>query len=377
LRPDLEQYYLIDQYLENKLKGAELTAFEEQLQNNASFAEEVAEQRMLNNLILEAELKSVRSQIAQDLASIQSPSFFRMHWQWIGMGLLSLSAILYFIIPSADSTNKTIIKQSPVYSSENKNTPSIEVAEKSAKIPSTHNIEKNTAAITAGSATDVHAAEVSAGTNNNLQSVKNTEIITSTTITPPANTNVIPLIETKPAEVVKTIDCSVTKISFSVTTETSCHHSETGSIYIDNLSGGIAPYSFTLNNKKIKEKNISNLGAGTYEVKISDRNGCSAEHTAIISEKNCTPAIQQGLKFNINPAIGETCNIPFDADKKGNITIYNRSGKIIYRVTNPSTDSVEWTGTDGYGALAEAGLYVYLIEYTDGTKVTGEVNIIR
>lgn len=154
-------------------------------------------------------------------------------------------------------------------------------------------------------------------------------------------------------------------------------HTETGSIHIDKISGGVAPYSFTLNNKKNKEKNISELAAGTYEIKIVDKNGCSTVQRVTVLEKNCVSTIQQGSKFNINPSIGETCSIPFNTDKKGNLTIYNRNGKIIHRETNPEKDYIEWNGTDGYGALVESGLYVYVIDYMDGTKVTGEVNIIR
>lgn len=376
MRPDLEQYYLIDQYFDNKLKGEELTAFEEQLQNNTSFAEEVAEQRMLNNLILEAELKDVRNQITQDLANIQNPSFFRMNWQWIGIGLLSLLTALYFIIPSADNTNQVIVQQSSVPAIENENKSTTEVPKEKEHTKRTSGTEKNIQTKQSVPATEVSAHKITAATTNTIQPAKNTEALTPITNTS-TNVNNTPAIETKASETAKTIDCSLTKIAFSVSTETACINSETGSIHIDKVSGGIAPYAYTVNNKKTKEKSISDLPAGTYTVKISDRNGCSTERIATVLEKNCTPAIQQGLKFNINPTIGETCSIPFDTDKKGNVTIYNRSGKIIHHDTNPSSDYVEWAGTDGYGALADAGLYVYLIEYTDGTKVTGEVNIIR
>jgi hypothetical protein len=376
LRPDLEQYYLIDQYLDNKLKGEELTAFENQLMQDSSFAKEVEEQRMLNNFILEAELKDVRIQIEKDLLNIQKPSFFRMHWKWIGAGLLSISSILYFAV-----SNNEDVKQSnhvsSVHSIENKKQPVIDVIEKTNKpTPAVDNTRQTVQETKTVSGTGVNkSTDVVAEIKNN-SSFNTNEAITPT-VTIPENTNPAPKIETKPTEVTKTIDCSLTKISFSVTTETSCENTETGAIHIDRISGGIAPYSYTVNNKKVKEKNLFELAAGTYEVKISDKNGCSSEHKTTISEKNCTPSIQQGMKFNINPTIGETCSIPFNTDKKGNITIYNRGGKIIYKATDPSSDYIEWNGADGYGALAEAGLYVYIIEYTDGTKVTGEVNIIR
>ncbi|WP_018343843.1 SprB repeat-containing protein [Cytophaga aurantiaca] len=378
MRTDLEQYYLIDQYLENKLKGDELSAFENQLMQDETFAQEVAEQRMLNGFILEAELKNVRTQIEKDLSNIQNPSFFRMNWKWIGVGLVSLSAILYYVLPDKDVVNPSI-QESTVHSNENKTQPVIAASgevDKAIHQTQSNNTNQNSQTPNAISATEVSKTKDVITATDNIQATEHKEVIIPT-VSELINTNHTSLIETKPTEVSKTIDCSVIKISASITTGTSCSNTETGSIHIDKISGGIAPYVFTLNNKKIKEKNISDLGAGTYEVKVSDKNGCSTEYIATVLEKNCTPSLQQGVKFNINPTIGETCSIPFDADKKGNVTIYSRSGKIIYRASNPSADHVEWSGTDGYGVLAEAGLYVYIIEYTDGTKVTGEVNIIR
>lgn len=372
MRPDLEQYYLIDQYLENKLTGEDLITFENQLGQDETFAQEVAEQRMLNGFILEAELKDVRIQMEKDLANIHKPSFFRTHWKWIGVGLLSISSILYVSLSSKEEI-VSAVQESSVQSINNNTQPVLKATE---QVTATNNIQEKRQTTTTVSETQVSQPNAIVTTTNNTAPITQTEVLTPT-VTTPVTTTHTPAIETQSAEVAKTIDCSLTKISFSVTTETACSNTETGSIHIDKISGGVAPYSFTLNNKKIKEKNISELAAGTYEIKISDKNGCSTEHKATVLEKNCTANIQQGAKFNINPTIGETCSIPFNTDKKGNLTIYNRSGKIIHRETNPSTDYVDWNGTDGYGALAEAGLYVYIIEYTDGTKVTGEVNIIR
>ena len=341
-----------------------------------SFAKEVEEQRMLNNFILEAELKEVRIQMGKDLANIHKPTFFRMNWKWIGVGLFSISSIVYYGMSTKENANLSV-QQSTIHSIENKKQHVIETAEKIVKpTHAPNNSKQNVEATNTLSGKEVSKPKDAAATINNVLSTENKEMVAPTARIS-TNTNNTPKIETKPTEVFKAIDCSLTKITFSIATETSCENIETGSIHIEKISGGVAPYSFTLNNKKTKEKNIFELGAGTYEVKIYDKNGCNSEHKVTVLEKNCTPSIQQGAKFNINPTIGETCNIPFNTDKKGNLTIYNRSGKIIYRVTNPSSDYIEWNGTDGYGAVSDAGLYVYIIEYTDETKVTGEVNIIR
>ncbi len=367
MRPDLEQYYLIDQYLENKLKGEELAAFENQLIQNESFANEVQEQRMLNDLILEAELKDVRSQIEKDLFNIQNPSFFRMHWQWISAGVLCLFGALFFIIPGKKNPAPAI--QQPVAIMEQKNNAVIQPAENSVQQTEKPLSEKRVVKTDAGTALN---RTISADT---AQAVS--DLVSVTPAIVPVITKTEPHTETKLSEENKKTDCSSTKITFAFTTETSCMQTETGAIHIDNITGGHAPYTFTVNNKKIKEKNLTALGAGLYDIKIADKNGCYAEQKATILEKNCVQNIQQGAKFNINPAIGETCAIPFDTDKKGSVTVYNRSGKIVYRSVNPSGEYVEWNGSDGYGSLAEAGLYVYIIDYSDGTKVSGEVNIIR
>jgi hypothetical protein len=373
LRPDLEHYYLIDQYLENKLSGKELIAFENQLVQDKMLAIKIEEQRMLNNLILEAELKSVRTQIEKDLSAMQNPSFFRMYWKWIGAGLLSISAILYFTLPNSTDHANLLVQEPSVHAVENKNHSEIKAEDKTEKSAHTSQPVKATNATSKNATSKLNDAVVESEENS---SINNAEVIVPT-VSSFTNTSLTSGIETKPTEVTKTIDCSLTKITFSVATETACENTETGSIHIEKIAGGIAPYSYTINNKRIKERNTFELAAGRYEVKVSDKNGCSSEHNVTVLEKNCTPAIQQGMKFNINPTIGETCSIPFNTDKKGNVTIYNRGGKIIYRAANPSSDYIEWNGTDGYGGLAEAGLYVYIIEYTDGTKVTGEVNIIR
>ncbi len=367
MRPELEQYYLIDRYLENKLTGEELISFENQLSQDAQFLKRVEEQRMINDFILEAELKSVRAQIEADLAGMQNPSFFRMHWKWITAGTFLIAGILYFSLlnkKSISPSQEAHLHQS-IRSSQSTSLKPIRDADKTEEFTP---VEKVTIHKTNNSSIN-HA-----GIPDEIRTSADS-ILNSTVIEPVISRETAANPDAKKEHTIH--DCSLTEISCSMTTETSCSNSRTGSISIEKISGGLEPYSLTLNNKKIKAKNISELGAGIYTLKITDKNGCYKEYQTIVSEKNCISAIQQGSKFNINPAIGETCSIPFDSNKRGNVIIYNRSGKIIYRDTNPDKDYAEWNGTDGYGALAEPGLYVYIIEYEDGTKITGEVNIMR
>lgn len=367
MRPDLDAYYLIDQYLENKLQGEELHAFEKRIGLDDSFAMQVKEQQLVNTFILEAELKIVRLQIEKDLNQLNTPSFFRMHWKWIGVSTLGLLAILFYTFNIGDENKKTtgtieqkLVMPTNLEHSDNTISTNVKISKNtSGEIKLSNTIpqpaEKNT-----DSVQQIALDEVPVQQNSNL--LHSTE-----TFSPDVKED----IETKK------IDCSTVKISFTLEPQPTCKDEEEGSISIENLTGGIAPYTILVDNKKYKERKINALGAGTYEIKITDKNGCKNDLKTIIKEKNCAVAVPKQTKFNINPTIGEVCSIPINPNKTGNLTIYNRSGKIIFRVTNNSNESIEWDGTDGYGSLVEQGLYVYIIEYSDGAKDSGEVNIVR
>jgi len=371
LRPDLDEYYLIDQYLDNKLQGEELHAFEKRMSIDNSFANQVQEQKMLNNFILEAELKSVRLQIEKDLLKLNSPSFFRTYWKWIGLSTLGILGLFFYTF------NNTGTKKS-VVTAEQKS----DLTEQSNDLTAVS--EANIATIQNSKA--VHKTEItSTETLIGPATQKNDTLHRIETIEAPAqqknnivNTVETMSIDTKQTTEIKKIDCSTVKISFSLKSQATCKDEEEGSISIENINGGTAPYTFLLGSKKIKERKISELGEGIYAITITDKNGCSSEQKTTVFEKNCAlPVHQQTTKFNINPTIGEVCKIPFNPNKTGNLSVYNRSGKTVFKVMNNTDESVEWAGTDGYGSLVEQGLYVYIIEYTDGTKESGEVNIVR
>lgn len=370
MRPDLEQYYLIDQYLENKLQGEELAAFENQMKADLSFANQVQEQQMLNSFILEAELKDMRMQMEKDLLHLNKPSFFRTYWKWIGLSTVSVLGLLFYTFNSTNKEQVTI-------ATEQKN----HVEQRSTSTPTDGQVrirtkgeaKKNNTILTSTNSTEQAARETIEVTVQQ-QAIVETPIQQHNTTTNPVET---PSIEVKESVDTKKVDCSTVQISFTLKPQATCQDEQEGIIDIESIHGGVAPYTYLVDNKKVRERKIMNLGAGTYAIKIADKNGCTSEQKTIVSEKNCIVAIQQQNKFNVNPSIGEACQIPFNSNKTGNLTVYNRAGKTIYRVTNNSNDIIEWNGTDGYGSLVEQGLYVYIIEYTDGTKESGEVNIVR
>ncbi|MGN6645240.1 MAG: gliding motility-associated C-terminal domain-containing protein [Cytophaga sp.] len=373
MRPDLERYYLIDQYLEKKLQGEQLRAFEDQMKSDPGFAEQVFEQQALNDLILEAELSDVRAQLERDLASLNKPSFFKTYWKWIGLGSLFVAGTLIYTLNQENAA--TIIIEGKSASKETK-TESASLELKSNTISNTVNtssVKKKIPAIDS----KVSNRTAVKNTTEQVQAQQSIELpVQQTSIIDQSVTEVAPT-ETKGTEE-KKHDCNTVKILFTLKAQPTCENEQDGAISIENISGGAVPLTIFINDRKIKDRKITDLNSGTYEIKITDKNGCSHEQKILITEKNCSqPAEQRLTKFNINPTIGEVCKIPSNPSKKANLTIYNRSGKVIYHLSNHSDEYIEWNGTDGYGALVDQGLYVYIIDYSDGTKESGEVNIIR
>ncbi len=364
MRPDLEQYYLIDRYLANELNADELLAFELRMNKDTSFANAVSEQKILNNIILEAELKSVREQILHDLPKISGTSFFEKSWKWFGLSALIIVGIAYYAIPSKEPVAIEIEKI---------------IAESNEPVVTTKTDKKRIQEIY----TD---KTIKTNTSKNIDTVSVSGTISKTNILQTDTTSTIHISAEKISQIVqpttqqnqsadvKKSDCSATPIAFNVQTQATCSGEEEGTITIDGINGGSKPYRYTLNGSTSVQSYYTNLVSGEYTIKITDKNGCSAEKNITIKEKNC---IRQTTKFNINPSIGEVCSIPFAKNKTGNLTVYSRSGMIIYKITNYSDDKIEWNGTDGHGALADPGHYIYIIEYTDGVKESGEVNISR
>ena len=87
----------------------------------------------------------------------------------------------------------------------------------------------------------------------------------------------------------------------------SCHGDQDGSIFIEQVFGGTAPYLFSLNNASFTSTNIfSNLPSGSYEITLEDANGCQWNTTILIQE----PApIDLNLGPDIELELGENANV--------------------------------------------------------------------
>lgn len=74
-----------------------------------------------------------------------------------------------------------------------------------------------------------------------------------------------------------------------------CHGGQTGSITL-SVSGGTPSYSYTWTNSPATTASLSNVGAGTYQVTVSDIAGCSSTHSVTLTEP--TPIAITGTSTN-------------------------------------------------------------------------------
>ncbi|WP_425386839.1 gliding motility-associated C-terminal domain-containing protein [Cytophaga aurantiaca] len=167
--------------------------------------------------------------------------------------------------------------------------------------------------------------------------------------------------------------CLTTQISADISSKPTCTNESTGSILIPQVRGGATPYTLSLDHTAAKalKESYSYLSAGTHTILITDKNGCSKEFHVSITEKNC-----KKTSYVFAPEKGETWKISGNDNADYTITILNMAGTQVYK-SQIMSGEFEWQGIGQHGEYLSAGLYIYLIEYTNGQKENGQVTIVR
>lgn len=135
--------------------------------------------------------------------------------------------------------------------------------------------------------------------------------------------NIMPVIVTKSTVLLTEVTASHIDVT--------CFGQSTGSITINNASGGVAPYTYSWKKNNAiytgTSQTLTDLGAGTYEATATDANGCSGSATIIILEPNAALALAVSSKTDVS-CYGEST---------GTITagaVTNAVGALIYSWKN-------------------------------------------
>lgn len=129
-------------------------------------------------------------------------------------------------------------------------------------------------------------------------------------------------------------------LNANVTQPDACNPSDNGMIDLI-VSGGTAPYSYqwTKNNITLSSsEDVSNIGAGTYVVKVTDANNCALKTATYTIIKPTALAIK---------LLSQTTQLCFGSDG-GSIAINANGGTPIILSSGVSDYNYAWTGPNGF-----------------------------
>ena len=110
-----------------------------------------------------------------------------------------------------------------------------------------------------------------------------------------------------------------------------CYDESDGALLVENVSGGIEPYLFSLNGEPFSEvPDLTGLAAATYNLVIEDANGCQSEINFDITQPQETLAVLTATLDNEDPptiTLGES----FDME-------------LLLNIPEEEINSITWTG---------------------------------
>lgn len=399
MREELEILYAIDQYLRGELHGEKLLAFEERLKANPSLLNEIELQKSVNLLVHGVAYQEIRKKIRTDLKEIDYKRKIRNRFIGAFSFLIILLAGYYVVFKNpgikVTSLNKLPVSKDTLYNNLKGYDlkPKLEIEPDSIKKLKSHDNS-----VTFSSKPDIKntktnstsSAEILNTKSNDLEKVKPKNILTDKKENPKIindqalvmDSNITPA-KINPSELKQhdkvrtlseTVNCHDIFIAARPKVEATCSDVSEGKIlFTDKISGGNSPYQISFNNdiNFTDKTEFDSLGRGVYLFYIKDFNGCTSKMEVSVGEKKCIPN-----KFIINTTIGESWIV-----SEGNISyilkIYNKSGREILKKSSKEMPANEWRGEDNYGNILDSGLYIYIIEYSNGKIENGQISIVR
>lgn len=376
MKPEYEKYHLIDRYLRGELSREETAAFEKQMAD-PEFSAEVALQKGVNEMISANAFHHLRQQMNEDLTRLKHYNFREI---WIGgLILILISSISVVVL----YTKKSLHLPAPLENIKIKKEIKIESdsirKDQSNIIPIQQDKYKTKVIIPGEQVAIVKELIPSKTTNSKI----NETSITDTTLSSlfdsthiyRENQEKLKLDDNHSKGKVKEDPCNNVSIQAKWLVEKSCKNKNNGSIMVDRnkIYGGEKPYTITLSKEgiEIPEVDYRNLNAGQYKLSIFDHSGCMGSWKINVDEKLCRrDAISISISYDEKWIFDE------DDGEKYFISIYNEAGKLIYK-SSYMTGHFEWPGANYPSAELQTGVFIYIIDYANGNKETGQITIIQ
>ncbi|MDO5510040.1 MAG: T9SS type B sorting domain-containing protein [Weeksellaceae bacterium] len=138
---------------------------------------------------------------------------------------------------------------------------------------------------------------------------------------------------------------------------------------IINATGGEQPYEYSLNGMIWSPSNQFNyLAPGTYQIYVRSATGCVSEVMEISIFTTPTLFTPNGDGINDTFRLPELSGAP-----NSEVRIFDRYGKMIYNGVTVGNEV--WDGIDNRGHKVPTEDYWYIIDLSDGRKLTGHVTV--
>ena len=144
---------------------------------------------------------------------------------------------------------------------------------------------------------------------------------------------------------------------------------ENGAIILNNINGGLAPYTVSWSNGD-SGRTITNLKTGNYTATIKDANNCMQSLTFFVPKMVATNQVELNSYFELRPNIireGDEillqASVPFDLNR---IEILDVSGKLYTSNKIKEANATSWT----LPAPSHGGSYFISVQTAEGKQAT-------
>lgn len=165
--------------------------------------------------------------------------------------------------------------------------------------------------------------------------------------------------------VITVLPCNIT--TSAAATAALCNGTATGSVDLQ-VNNATAPVSYTWSNNATTE-DLTNIGAGTYSVAITDANGCTAADTVVVTEPTALTASATGTDNVCNGAAAGTADLTVSGGTPGYSYAWS-NGATTEDISGLAAGVYTVVVTDANGCIANAGYTV-----AEPTAVTGSIAV--